>query len=328
MEKTVALHGNDTVIDEKALQNASAVLALLHGKSDSICRLFRKEISVNRAELKTLNDLMIQKLALHTVGAVTTTIDMTFANKRILTFKSWTDFEAYNFDIENAATKSVFIQWDFFACFSSYKVPQRHTVSVRIASTPKPSDLFKALIGGGFDEDEDFEIKSCTMICKVDFVNNTLAEELVNIVERWEEQAEDACSKNGKFKCFLAQHRTGFALAFEYMLLSSLALALAVIWKFGISRGIVSNTNTEIIYLLVALIPLTVIIQNIAHGGGKRIYERFSNLLQTHIFTISKGDSKAQERIKESTKFGKELWMFIINALFSIALSIVFFLLE
>lgn len=328
MEERIITHDDGTIIDEKGLKNASAILALLHGKSDSICRLFRREISVNRADLNSLNDLMVAKLALHTVSPVTTTIVISFSNKRVVTFKSWVEFESYNFDLENSSTKSINIQWDFFAYFSNYEVPQRHTITVRIASTPKPSDLFKALIGGGFDDEEDFEIKSCTMICKVDFVNNTLAEELVNIAERWNEQAENACSRHGKFKCFLSKHRTGLALAFEYVILFMFSMILAILWKVGINYGFFKEEMNTLVFVLLALIPLTVIIKNVAHGGGKAIYEKFGDLIETHIFTISRGDTKAQDRIKEATRVGKEVALFIFNILFSIALSIVFFLLE
>ena len=76
---------------------------------------------------------------------------------------------------------------------SNYEVPQRHTVNVRISSNPNPSDFFKVLLSGGFDESHDLDIQSCT----VDFVNNTLAEELVNVAEHWNELCECAYSKKG-----------------------------------------------------------------------------------------------------------------------------------
>ncbi len=46
----------EELLEENNLHNASALLALLHGKSDSICRIFNKEIMVGKTELKTLND--------------------------------------------------------------------------------------------------------------------------------------------------------------------------------------------------------------------------------------------------------------------------------
>ena len=57
----------DELLEENNLQTASALLALLHGKSDSICRIFNKEIMVGKSDLKTLNDMMIEKLSLNNV---------------------------------------------------------------------------------------------------------------------------------------------------------------------------------------------------------------------------------------------------------------------
>ena len=151
----------------------------------------------------------------------------------MLSFKSWNEFESCNFDSENSVTKSIYVQWDFFVSFPGYQIPQRHTVNVRIASTPNPSDLFKALLGGGFDDEDDIEFQSCTMICKVDFVNNTLAEEILHVAEKWNEQIETAYSKNGNFRIFLFKHRNGLAITFESLSLISLSFILAIVWKMN-----------------------------------------------------------------------------------------------
>ena len=317
-----------SLLSEPNLQNASSLLALLHGKSDSICRLFDKEIIVGKNDLKSLNDLMIDKLSLHNVSTITTTLDVTFSNKRIITFKSWLEFEEYDFSIINSATKSVFIQWDFLAEINNFEVPQRHTVNVRISSTPNPSDFFKVLLNGGFDEAHNFDIQSCTMLCKVDFVNNTLAEELVNVAEHWNNLCESAYSKKGVIRPFLNAHRNLFARFFDWCLLLSLMVLIAIFVKVGIQNKVVMVTNEFILYALIMIIPLSSLIKAIAHLGGKKIFNAFGNLMETHIFKLSRGDDKECERIEKASKFGKELTAFIINTAISIILSIIFFYLE
>ena len=91
-------------------QDVSALLALMHGKSDSICRLFKREICVDKSELSSLNDKMTSKLALHDVSGIITSIDITFLNKRVITFKTWPELEQFDFESINSATKSIFIQ--------------------------------------------------------------------------------------------------------------------------------------------------------------------------------------------------------------------------
>lgn len=324
-EELVEAQETSLLLNQENLQNASALLALLHGKSDSICRLFRKEIVVGRNDLSSLNEMMVSKLQLHNVSVISTSIDVTFSNKKIISFKSWSDFELYDFTIINSATKSVFIQWDFFATLKGYQVPQRHTVSIRIASTPNPSDVFKVLLSGGFDETHDFDIQSATMLCKVDFINNTLAEELVNVAETWNDLCECAYSSKGKVRPFLQLHRNGIAHIFEICLTFSLALIVAIALKVVVFKGLLAVTNQVLLYALVAVIPLFSLVRNLAQAGGKWIYNAFGDLMDIHIFRLSKGDEKEIQRIGKRSEYGKELVVFVVNTLVSVILSLVFY---
>lgn len=324
-EELVETQETSLLLNKENLQNASSLLALLHGKSDSICRLFRKEIVVGKNELSTLNEMMVAKLQLHNISVISTSIDVTFINKKIVSFKSWQDFEMHDFIKNNSATKSVFIQWDFFAMLKGYQVPQRHTVSIRIASTPNPSDVFKVLLSGGFDESHDFDIQSATMICKVDFINNTLAEELVNVAESWNDLCECAYSCKGKVRPFLQIHRNELAHVFETFLCISLAFAIAIILKLLIKRSIIIVTNQVLLYALIAFIPLFGLVRNLAQSGGKWIYNAFGDLMDIHIFCLSKGDEKENKKIEKNSEYGKELLLFIVNTVVSIILSLVFF---
>ena len=272
-------------------QDVSALLALMHGKSDSICRLFKREICVDKSELSSLNDKMTSKLALHDVSGIITSIDITFLNKRVITFKTWPEFEQFDFESINSATKSILIQWDFLATLKTYEVPQRHTVSVRISSTPNPSDFFKVLLSGGFDEAHDFDIQSSTMICKVDFVNNTLAEELINVAEHWNELCETPYAKKGKIQKFLAYHRNGCANIFEVCSLFCVSLIVAIIFKLCIQRSLLTISGEFLLYALIGVIPISFLVKRIAHAAAQKIYSSF-----------------------------------VANAIFSIVLSIVFFL--
>lgn len=316
------------LMSEHNLQNASALLALLHGKSDSICRLFNKEILVSKRDLASLNESMLRKLSLHNTSAVTTSIDITFSSKRVLTFKSWDEFNIYDFGTINSVTKSIFIQWDFLALLRNYEVPQRHTVSVRISSTPNPSDFFKVLLSGGFDESHDLDMQSSTMICKVDFVNNTLAEELLNVAEHWNEQCECAYSKKGKIRPFLYRFRNTLAHIFEVCLMFGISLVIAIAIKLMIRNGWLTVSNAYLLYALIAFIPVSFLIKYFSHACGQKIFSSFADLMDTHVFSISKGDDKEQQRIEHDSSFGKEVVLFLINAGFSVLLSVFFCIIE
>lgn len=326
MNKPVDINKNELLTKEN-IQNASSLLALLHGKSDSLCRLFNKEIMVDKDQLQSLNNLMIQKLSLNNVESITTSIDIVFNNKNILTFKSWDEFEQYNFLGINSFTKSLFIQWDFFANLS-YKFPQRHTVSVRISAAPNPSDMFKVLINGGFDGEHDLDIQSSTMICKVDFVNNTLAEELINVISNWNDLCECAYSKKNRFIPILYKYRRSIANTLEFSIISSICLSISIIIKIIGNKSILSINDEFIVFLILIALPLNSILKDIARYFGKNIFNKISDLIDTHIFKISKGDEKENARIESSSKFKKELLLFLLNIISTAILSIIFFLIE
>lgn len=98
--------------------------------------------------------------------------------------------------------------------------------------------------------------------------------------------------------------------------------------KKGIQKELFVATNEFLLYAFIVIIPLASLIKKIAHTGGKKIFDAFGDLMETHIFKLSKGDDKENERIEKASKFGKELTLFIINTAISIILSIIFFYLE
>ena len=166
------------------------------------------------------------------------------------------------------------------------------------------------------------------MICKVDFVNNTLAEELVNVAGHWNELCECAYSKKGIVRSFLFKHRKGCAHIFEVSFVFCIALIIAITFKILIKKNLLVISNDFLLYTLIGIIPFSFMVKNIAHACGQKIFSAFGNLMDLHIFSISTGDSKEQERIEKDSRFGKELLVFILNAFFSIFLSIIFLAIE
>lgn len=327
MEQLTVKNSNEEIFSQENIQNASALLALLHGKSDSICRIFQKEIIVSKEQIKTLNNLIIEKLKLHNVIAITTSIDVVFNNKKIITFKTFDEFVDYDFTIVNSATQSVFIQWDFFVKLN-YTEPQRHTISVRMATNPKPSDLFKVLLNGGFDDADDISIQSASTICKVDFISNTLAEELINVVSQWNDLCESAISQKGKVRKFLYLHNNTFANICKICSIISICIVISIIIKILVISHCIDINKEFIIWGLLMIIPIGFFSEMVGKFFGKKLYDKFGTLMELHVFTLTKGDDKKHDKIKKRSSYCKELIMFSINTIVTILLSIIFFLID
>lgn len=312
--------------NEIDLKNANAILSLLHGKAESNCKIYKKPILVDKNGLQNLHQEIINKLALHNVGDVVTNISVSFSNRRLLSFKSWTDFYAYNFATEASKIQSIVLQWDFFIKLDSYQMPQRHILNVRIASTPKPSDIFKVLLSGGFDDEHDIDIQGSTMIARVDFINSTLAEELLNVVSKWNDLCDIAYEIQGGFRRFLYKKRSFFANLTEFFAIFSLVSILGIIMKLTNLSEILLSTHANLIFAVLTLVPITNLFKDIGRFLGKKIYNKLDDVVEMHVFNISKGDEKTIAKIKSSNEYKKEVVMFILNILISIVLSTIFFL--
>ena len=58
------------------------------------------------------------------------------------------------------------------------------------------------------------------------------------------------------------------------------------------------------------------------------MYNKLDDVIEVHVFNISKGDIKMIEKIKRTSQYKKEIIGFIVNILVSIALSVVFLLID
>lgn len=327
-EELQTVPNTDMILSEADLKNASAILSLLNGKGDTSCRLFKRQILVDKSGLESLNNEVVSKLQLHQVGNVVTSIVISFSNRHLLTFKSWFDFSCHNFEMEKDRIQSITLQWDFLIKLDNYQCPQRHTLSVRIASAPKPSDVFKVLLSGGFDEEHDMDIQGSTMIARVDFINNTLAEELLNVVAKWNELCDSAYSDKGAIRKKLFSLRTTLANLTTFFSILSLTSIIAIIASVFNIENYLSFNLASLLFVGLTLIPMSILLKDVGHFFGRKLYEKLSNVMDAHVFNISKGDNKEIKRIEEEGKYKKELLLFFVNAVFSIGLSIVFFIIE
>lgn len=79
---------------------------------------------------------------------------------------------------------------------------------------------------------------------------------------------------------------------------------------------------------MLLLVPALKIARMLCNSLGKRIFDSFGDLMDTHVFEISKGDEKEKKKIEKRSEYGKEMFLFIANFLISLLLSALFFYLE
>ena len=172
---------------------------------------------------------------------------------------------------------------------------------------------------------EPIDIDCCHMYCKVDFINNTLAEELINVVDSWNASCENEQLGKKSFRFFLYRCRNGLAHFAEILTTITISFLIAILVKYTIIEQI---TALSVVFLLLITLPIYKIITFVSHKIGQVVYNKFYDIMDSHIFNITKGDQTELNRLKRKNGYVKELLLICIDLIFSIATSLVFFLID
>lgn len=174
------------VIDESQLKQFQSLYYLFKGKRDTDIKLFDDYRQFSYCDIVELNKKIYKKLALHEKVTDVTTVTIGFENREIKTFGTWFEFIHTDWNV-SPRTKYVSIEWDFNIILPNqqHKVPQTHTLRVRMGNNIRPSEMIQMV----FQDGEEYELEEIQsqMVCKIDFVNAQICTELKAVVCDWYE---------------------------------------------------------------------------------------------------------------------------------------------
>lgn len=282
-----------------SLDDLKTILYEFNAKPDTEARLLGDKKYVELSDIRQLNERILAKLNNHD-HIVTSSITFIMSGSKIKDYSTWAEFERENWDAVNSSVQSLTIRWDMRIKLPQFKNPQRHELSCRIGRALAPKDVFQ-LVMTADDITEIMEAQS-PCICKVDFINDVLANELLNQVEEWHKGLSaiparlttSFLSKRGKTASEILRYILPIAfllIAREYYELYSPILYPA------------NNDDTR------SLIDLGIIFTSAfvigAYFGRKlerSIDSRIDRLEQYPAFSISKGDKKAAGEYQEKNR--------------------------
>ncbi|TRO81106.1 hypothetical protein [Trichloromonas acetexigens] len=202
------------IISSMPKETLKSLLYLAAGKHDSNTKLFKRPIVINNNDISELNDLVQQKLTQHQTPVSLVNVAISYKANRSVSFGTWKEFEQYKWNIPDVV-EHINIKWDFFVKWPTYAIPQRHTLSVKIVSKLNPMQMMQALFSKDPDEMEDIELNLAPVVCRVDFIDHLLSEELINIVKKWVEARREPdfiTTRNS----FLKKNKTSIARAIHH----------------------------------------------------------------------------------------------------------------
>jgi hypothetical protein len=288
-------------------EGLKGIFMMLVGHPDSITKCFHRPMLIARADLDKLDEQICTKLGIHSIEATKTTINLTLSNNLILEFESWAGKHDINLAIPESVS-SLMMKWDFLVVLPNYERPQRHTLTVRISTSPKPFHMMQALFSRDPSELDEFEMSAAPMICRVDFLSQILSQELINIVEAWHKGTREPKSLL-PFNPNKPWIRRGLDIFLRYtLLISTTALSLAILsrhWAPTNSAATVTNSDLRFAILWLYLTFASIIL---AQFIGRRVahfaISALAGFAPKTTFELTSGDLKVKDDNRRSHVVG------------------------
>ncbi len=281
-----------------SLQDFKSLYYQLNAKPDSSIKLFKERKVIEIADLIDIDSKIKEKLLNHRLAGSFTSIKISFSDKRILDICDWNEFLKLRWD-EATSIEHIELQWDFNVIIPRYRLPQRHTLKLRIGSNLKPNEMIQLIFLEDSDIKED-ELKS-VVICKVDYINVVISTELLSIVTDWYD-ALPSLTESNKLLNFIYHHHNTLGSFLNVLfdiggVLVGLGI-IQIILKYHIFQPSVNLLLNVAIALALLWIPVYIF-----SFIGTIFTEKFRNSINKistpSMFNITKGDKNKNIRRKK-----------------------------
>lgn len=296
---------------------------LLSGRPDSKVKLFHREVVITLEELTELNRKVTEKLGLHDTIGVNASATVKFDKQQSVEFGSVAELIDFDWN-KPYKTKELTFRWDFLIQLPAFEVPQRHTLTVRVASPPSPQEFLRLMISQDPDEADELDGRLALCVARVDFISHRLADELIDIVEEWNtglHESQDCAKwlktvrKHSSKAMWVVNHVTPVAV-----------LALSAAWMQYHTRQWTDRTSlqTEVIpslgnWLLFSAFGVYVAVK-LAGYLSSVCYRALHESSRYAVFMLTRGDAKRGEKLRQMNK--QEVTKFILSASFAFVLNV------
>lgn len=187
------------------IEDVKSLFYLINAKPDSHIRLLKGKRIVSIADVRRINEIVNSKISNNDVENYIASVNISFGKNEIKNYGVWEAFLQEDWNSVNDKTTSLTITWDFYVKLPLYSNPQRHTLKLRIGREIAPKDMLQLV----FTSDNPSELRenSSDAVCKVDFINQILATELLNHISNWYEGLVEVPKTKGVQKFLTKYHQ-------------------------------------------------------------------------------------------------------------------------
>lgn len=308
-------------ITSRVLDDFKALFYLYNAKPDTEIRFLKGGKIVELSDIISLEEQVAAKLGNHETLGQTVSITFTLSNKKIKDFSTWAEFERAQWNTVNEKVQALNLSWSVLIQLPQYKSPQTHSMKVRIGNEIPLKDMLQLI----FTSDDISEVMEAESpgVCKVDFINNIIANELLFIVDEWYTGLKKVPESNTAQK-FLKKYGKN-ASQFIRLLLPPLLLFIICSYTeylypiIGVDQDLSINAlQTILVFLLTVFMVGAFLGSNI-----EKSIDRLIDKLEVYPnFLITKGDRNAVEDFERNNKkLTNQIFGIVARILFSVLVS-------
>lgn len=321
----------DVSESEKFITNYKAVYQAMTAKHDCRSKIFPRNVKVKFDDILELNYRVSEKLKNYNDAGFSIAVNVTFAGKQTIEFSSWQEFEEHKWN-ESNAINSITIVWEFNAVLPQYGVPQKHVLVVKLADGLRPEEMINIVFAGKLENIEDIEKQMYPVVARVDFINYVLGDELLHIVEEWNNGLELQDGEDYVFSDFMVKHRRKIAFVLNYLtniivLICCIRVVVYTINGFGVKliSDLTVDSICEIIWMVGAISLFYVFINKISQWLANIFFRTLGEQKTRHVFFLNKGDINVQKAIEKENVKNKLLvvWSVIGTFLLNLVCSVI-----
>lgn len=294
------------IIDENQIKQFKSLYYLIKGKRDTDIKLFTDYKQFSYDAIIELNQKVYRKLELHDLLTDMMNVTVGLNNKEIKSFGNWIEFKNADWAI-SPTTKYISIEWDFNILLpipnQEHKIPQTHTMRVRIGNSLKPSEMIQVVFQGG--DEYELEESQSQMSCKIDFINSQICTELKNVVTEWYDALPNN-SEDHKLIKFILKHERKFQnfIVLSFVTASIIFINYLFSAFFNYDTEILpKNNDNKLFFFLTASIPiLFMFLQSGRLYADRLVRKQIGKLKRNPMFEFTKGDKNKFEDVKKDNK--------------------------
>lgn len=324
------------VIDnqEKNVKNFKSVYYQMNAKSDCITRLFADNVTIDLDAINNLNEMICDKLQQYENAGFLINTTVKYKDKKNKFFPNWKSFENAKWTSDRSINKMT-IKWEInivFPNMGEHTIPQKHTLLVKLSDSMRPEELLHLVFSGGVEEIEDLDREVFPIVASVDFINEQLGEELLDIVAKWNDRLKNPPEANEKFMVFARKNKNKIATVIDYVP-NILFLICGLIYVRNLFTSMGCKTlgeipiadGIEILEAVTFIVIICYIFKKIFYEIARVVYNSINDYGEIHIFNITSGDKKEQKRISNSNtrKKKRTILNIVVTCLINIVCGVI-----